>query len=44
MTTWVVVRRNNGAPGINNTTLAAAEQYWVARLLEEPACELREHR
>lgn len=38
---WVAVRRNNGAPGIDKTTLAQVEQYGVARLLEELAGELR---
>jgi RNA-directed DNA polymerase len=41
---WVVVRRNNGAPGIDKTTLAQVEQYGVARLLDELASELRERR
>jgi len=41
---WAVVRRNNGAPGIDKTTLAEVEQYGVARLLDELACELREKR
>jgi RNA-directed DNA polymerase len=39
---WVAVRRNNGAPGIDKTTLAEVEQYGVARLLDELASELRE--
>src|SRR3954469_25178662 len=39
---WVVVRRNNGAPGIDKTTLAQVEQYGVTRLLDELATELRE--
>jgi RNA-directed DNA polymerase len=38
---WVVVRRNNGAPGIDKITLAAVEQYGVAWLLDELASELR---
>jgi RNA-directed DNA polymerase len=38
------VRRNNGAPGIDKTTLAEVEQYGVARLLDELASELREKR
>ena len=41
---WVAVRRNNGAPGIDKTTLAAVEEYGVARLLDELASELREGR
>jgi len=39
---WVVVRRNNGAPGIDKITLAQVEGYGVARLLGELAGELRE--
>jgi RNA-directed DNA polymerase len=39
---WVAVRRNDGAPGIDATTLADVEEYGVARLLEEVACELWE--
>ena len=42
--TWVAVRRNNGAPGIDRTTLDQVEQYGVARLLDEVATELREGR
>jgi RNA-directed DNA polymerase len=38
---WAVVRRNNGAPGIDKTTLAQVEQYGVARLLDELASELQ---
>jgi RNA-directed DNA polymerase len=41
---WVAVRRNNGAPGIDKITLAAVEEYGVARLLGELASELREGR
>ncbi|MFU8855201.1 group II intron reverse transcriptase/maturase [Micromonospora sp. SL1-18] len=41
---WVAVRRNDGAPGIDRTTLAAVEEYGVARLLDELAAELREGR
>ncbi|WP_229808824.1 hypothetical protein [Actinomadura livida] len=41
---WVTVRANNGAPGIDRTTLAEVEEYGVARLLEEVAAELREGR
>src|SRR4051795_2855199 len=39
---WVAVCRNNGAPGIDATTLADVEEYGVARLLDELATELRE--
>ena len=38
---WVKVRVNNGAPGIDKTTLAEVEQYGVTRLLGELADELR---
>jgi len=41
---WVAVRRNDGAPGIDKITLAAVEEYGVARLLGELASELREGR
>ncbi|MFJ1673368.1 group II intron reverse transcriptase/maturase [Streptomyces bottropensis] len=41
---WVMVRRNNGAPGIDATTLAEVEEYGVDRLLGELAAELREGR
>jgi group II intron reverse transcriptase/maturase len=41
---WVAVRRNNGAPGIDKTTLADVEEYGVARLLDEVAVELKEGR
>jgi RNA-directed DNA polymerase len=39
---WVAVRNNNGAPGIDKTTLAQVEEYGVVRLLDELAAELRE--
>jgi RNA-directed DNA polymerase len=39
---WVNVRRNNGAAGIDKTTLAMVEQYGVARLLGELADDLRD--
>ena len=39
---WVAVRRNDGAPGIDKTTLDQVEQYGVARLLDELASELRD--
>jgi RNA-directed DNA polymerase len=41
---WVAVRRNNGAPGIDATTLAEVEEYGVPRLLDELAADLREGR
>ena len=37
---WHAVRRNNGAPGIDKTTLADVEEYGVTRLLGELASEL----
>ena len=39
---WVTVRANNGAPGIDRTTLAGVEEYGVTRLLDELVTELRE--
>ena len=39
---WVNVRRNNGAAGIDKTTLAMVEEYGVARLLDEVAHDLRD--
>ena len=41
---WAAVRVNDGAPGIDQTTLAAVEEYGVARLLDELASELGEGR
>jgi group II intron reverse transcriptase/maturase len=41
---WVAVRRNDGAPGIDRTTLDQVEEYGVTRLLDEVAAELREGR
>ena len=38
---WVAVRRNNGAPGIDKTTLEAVEEYGVARLLDELVDDLK---
>src|SRR6187551_2051627 len=38
---WGQVRRNNGAPGIDQTTLADVEEYGVARLLGELEAELK---
>src|SRR5215208_6651136 len=37
---WGQVRRNNGAAGIDQTTLADVEEYGVARLLGELEAEL----
>jgi RNA-directed DNA polymerase len=39
---WVAVRRNDGAPGIDKTTLAQVEEYGATRLLDELASELRD--
>ena len=41
---WVAVRQNNGAPGIDKTTLADVEEHGVTRLLGELATELRQER
>jgi hypothetical protein len=41
---WIAVRRNNGAPGIDKTTLADVEEYGVTRLLGELASDLRQVR
>jgi RNA-directed DNA polymerase len=41
---WAAVRSNNGAPGIDKITLAAAGEYGIDRLLGELAGELREGR
>jgi RNA-directed DNA polymerase len=41
---WVAVRTNNGAPGIDRTTLDQVEQYGVTRLLDDLASELRQER
>jgi group II intron reverse transcriptase/maturase len=38
---WFEVRRNDGAPGIDQVTLADVEEYGVARLLDELAADLR---
>ena len=38
---WVTVYRNQGAPGIDQITLAAVREYGVARLLDEVAAELK---
>ena len=41
---WVAVRRNNGAPGVDGTTLAEVEEYGVDRFLDELAEDLRANR
>lgn len=41
---WVTVRRNDGAPGIDKTTLADVEEYGVDRLLGGLVSELRDGR
>lgn len=41
---WVMVRTNDGAPGVDRITLAEVEEYGVSRLLDELAGELREGR
>ena len=41
---WGQVRRNRGAAGIDQTTLADVERYGVARLLDELAVDLKERR
>jgi RNA-directed DNA polymerase len=41
---WAQVRRNRGAPGIDQTTIADVEHYGVDRLLDELEAELREQR
>jgi group II intron reverse transcriptase/maturase len=39
---WVAVRVNDGASGIDGTTLAEVEEYGVTRLLDELASELKQ--
>jgi len=39
---WGQVRRNNGAPGIDQITLSDVEEYGVDRLLDELAAELKD--
>ena len=39
---WVMVRSNNGAPGIDKITLAQVEEYGIDRLLSELASELKD--
>ena len=41
---WLQVRRNAGAPGIDRRTIDDVEEYGVARLLDELAADLGEHR
>jgi group II intron reverse transcriptase/maturase len=41
---WVAVRRNNGAPGIDGTTLDDVEEYGIERFLDEVAEDLRSGR
>lgn len=41
---WEEVRRNRGASGIDQTTIADVEAYGVRRLLDELSAELREKR
>ena len=41
---WSQVRRNDGAPGIDQITLAEVEEYGVSRLLDELEAELRARR
>jgi group II intron reverse transcriptase/maturase len=41
---WVMVYRNDGAPGIDGTTLAEVKEYGVDRLLDELADELKDRR
>jgi len=41
---WEQVRRNAGAPGIDQTTIAEVERHGADRLLDELAAELREGR
>ncbi len=39
---WVAVRSNDGAPGIDRSTLEQVEEYGVTRLLDELADELKQ--
>jgi group II intron reverse transcriptase/maturase len=41
---WEQVRRNRGAPGIDQTTIADVERHGVARLLDELAVDLKDGR
>jgi RNA-directed DNA polymerase len=38
---WVMVHRNQGAPGIDKTTVEQVKQYGVTRLLDELSAELK---
>ena len=40
---WVAVRRNDGAPGVDEVTLSAVEEYGVVRLLDELAADIEGH-
>ena len=39
---WELVRANRGAAGIDRQTIAAVEEYGVAKLLDELAADLRD--
>jgi RNA-directed DNA polymerase len=39
---WELVRRNRGAPGIDQETIADVERYGVTRLLDELAADLKD--
>jgi RNA-directed DNA polymerase len=39
---WQVVRRNRGAPGIDQTTIQQVERYGVDRLLDQLAARLKD--
>jgi group II intron reverse transcriptase/maturase len=41
---WSQVRANQGAPGIDRTTIADVESYGASRMLDELATDLREER
>jgi len=41
---WFQVRRNDGAPGIDQVTLAGVEEYGVSRLLDELVADLGQGR
>lgn len=44
MAGWLVVRRNKGAAGIDETTVAMVEEYGVTRLMDKVGDELRDGR